>query len=225
MAMNYIETFEGASQTGTKTSLLGTAETRGFNAVLYEQIRRRLGFTPEQFLRRLKYMVIGGRSSSKLEKFIDGKFNMANSARSMVKNNEFTTLPKQEGRWFITLSNSELGLANCVTTVQLLGTNDDVDNQGNPAPFTKGKGQGLGLELCLPEVGVYQRAADQEQPLGDAYWIAMKPISDSGGFPSVFGLERLRGSSWLRGGLAFPGHRWDPQDRLVWALPQVTSNP
>lgn len=192
----------------------------------YEQIMSRLRITPEQFARRPRYMVIGGRNSSELEKFIEGKSNVGYHASSMLTNcNEFTTLPQPEGRWFITLSNAELGLDDWVTTTQLLGTNDDVDNQGNPAPFTKGIGQGLGLELCLPEVGVYQRAADQEQPLGDAYWMAMKPIADSDGSPSVFQLERYEGGFWLLDGWAYPARRWNPRDRLVWALPQVTSKP
>lgn len=116
---------------------------------------------------------------------------------------------------------AELGLDDWVTTNQLLGTKDDVDNQGNPAPFTKGIGQGLGFELCPLEVGVYQRAADQGQPLGDAYWMAMKPITASDGNPDVFELGCRRGGLWLVGAWAVPGDGWDPQNRLVWALPKL----
>lgn len=206
--------------------LLATVETPVFNIASYEQIISRLRITPEQFAQRSRYMEIGGRNASELEKFIEGKSEVGDYVRSMVRNqDEFTTLPQPDGRWFITLSNTELGIDNWVTTAQLLGTKEDVDKQGNPAHFSKGIGQGLGLELCLPEAGIYQRAADQGQPLSDVYWMAMKPITDSGGNPNVFRLERGEGGLWLNGRWAFPGHRWDPQSRLVWALPQVPSKP
>ncbi|MFI5205361.1 MAG: hypothetical protein ACHQVK_00305, partial [Candidatus Paceibacterales bacterium] len=111
------------------------------------------------------------------------------------------------------------------TTAQILGTKDDVDEQGSPAPFTKGRITELGFELCPPEVGVYQRLIDRNQEMNTAYWIAMKPMSASDGYPHVFKLARHRGGLWLDDDWAVPGIRWGPEGRLVISFPQVTSKP
>ena len=79
-------------QAETKTSLLAAVETPTFDIAPYEQLVSRLRITPEQFARRSRYMVIGGRNSSELEESIEGKSNVGNYARSMIRNHEFTTL-------------------------------------------------------------------------------------------------------------------------------------
>lgn len=204
-------------------------ETPAFNVAPYEQIVSKLRITPEQFASRARYLEIGGRNASQLEKFIKGKRNVQGIARSIIRNpNEFKTLARSEGRWFVLLANTELGLLDdFIMSDQLLGTETDVDSQGKPAPFTKGRGQELGLKLCLPETGIYQAAADQDQPLDDVYCIAMKPITASYGYPSIFGLGRDSDGLWLRDVWISPGpgRWWYPSARLVWALPQVASKP
>lgn len=50
-------------------------------------------------------------------------------------------------------------------------------------------GQAKGYNVCDPEVGLYLRLQDTEQPLWDWYWVAMEPISDRYGDPRVFALE------------------------------------
>lgn len=74
------------------------------------------------------------------------------------------------------------------------------------------------LELCRAEVGPHQAIADKDQPLGDAYFIMHEPITDRGGLPDVFFLERDGHGLWLGCGWAGPGSRWDPGYRLVVAL-------
>lgn len=48
-------------------------------------------------------------------------------------------------------------------------------------------GKTKGYNLCEPEVGLYLRLQDLNQPLNDIYWMAMEPILDRDGHPSVFG--------------------------------------
>lgn len=167
---------------------------------------------------------IGGKKPTNLEKLLKDVSYTSDYAKSLIGNrNEFYTLPGQTNIRLAMLPNHALGFNGWATTAQVLGTKDDVDDNGKPAPFTRGRGQELGFELCPPEVGIYQRKADTKQELGDTYWIAMKPIADRHGYPHVFGLGRGEDGLWLGGIWAYPNYRWSPEYRLVWALPQVAS--
>lgn len=53
------------------------------------------------------------------------------------------------------------------------------------------------------------------------YYIAHEPIADRSGDPSVFGLVRDEDGLWLCDGWADPRRRWDPENRLVFALRNI----
>lgn len=78
-------------------------------------------------------------------------------------------------------------------------------------------GQERGYNLLHPEVPLYLRLFDINQPRG-IYWAAMDPVLDSGGDPCVFVLEHFDGGLWLRARWASPGSLWGPEDRLVFSV-------
>ncbi|MBU0648581.1 hypothetical protein KJ969_00520 [Patescibacteria group bacterium] len=74
----------------------------------------------------------------------------------------------------------------------------------------------LGLELCPPEVGPQLRLQYPDQPNGEWLLIAMEPIADSDGDPSVFRVGHDDGGRWLYGGYGDPGRRWGAGSRWVF---------
>ena len=80
-------------------------------------------------------------------------------------------------------------------------------------------GQAKGYELCDPEVGLYLRIHDSNQPVNDVYWMAMEPIADRRGDPYVFGLEHDSDGLWLRARWTALGLLWRPGRRLAFSLP------
>jgi hypothetical protein len=79
----------------------------------------------------------------------------------------------------------------------------------------------LGLELCPAWVGPQLRVDYEDQPIDEWLFVAMEPIADSGGDPSVFRLGRDGGLLWLRGSWAEPDSRWYPDYQFVFSFPQV----
>lgn len=76
----------------------------------------------------------------------------------------------------------------------------------------------LGYDLCPPETALYLRLLEEEEK-GTYYWIAMNPISDSGGSPNVFDVKRNGdGKRWLDAGWAFPDVQWRLDSRIVFRL-------
>lgn len=172
---------------------------------------------------RVEDLAIGGRSKNQLGNDLKQKNIECNYVEDMIENPDFTTLPASEVIKTVRLKVQDLGFKNGATTTEIIGTKDDIDEHGKPAPFTKGRITRLGLDLCLPEVGIYQRLKDTKQPLGEWYYIAMKPLTDRVGFPGVFELARVVGGGlWLVRQWALPAHRWSPEDRFVFSLRKET---
>lgn len=109
----------------------------------------------------------------------------------------------------------ELGMA----TVQELGFEK---NPTTTELFDRIKS--LGYELCPPMTGLHLRLNDYDQKVG-WYYIAMEPIADSGGRPSVFSVERVVGGGrWLNTPWAYPRAQWSLDNRLVFRLRKETLN-
>jgi len=53
----------------------------------------------------------------------------------------------------VVLSIADLGFAEGALTREIIGSDEDRDLFGNAAPFTGGRGNRLGLELCPPDLG------------------------------------------------------------------------
>ena len=159
------------------------------------------------------------KGKSKVELMRDLDYEKINYpyAKAMIESHEFTVSPP-ETIITVRLKVADLGLKNGGTTAEIIGTKDDVDEHGNPAPFTKGKMTDMGLVLCPDDFGIYRRLKDSTQPLDDYYWIAMRPIADRGGYPRVFGLHRREDGLWLHGYWAEPDLGWDPEGVVVFRL-------
>lgn len=80
------------------------------------------------------------------------------------------------------------------------------------------KAEELGLELCPPQVGPELRLTYKDQPYNDYLRIAMKQITDSGGYPHVFGLDRDGGGLWLDDSWAKPDGEWYPGRKFVFRI-------
>lgn len=103
---------------------------------------------------------------------------------------------------FVKVQVKDLGFTEMPTTVELF----DCDRLAK-----------YGLDLCDPEDAPHIRLADQEQPKGTWYWIAMEPISDSDGRPRVFAVERRGdGGRWLHAYYTSPGDRWPLVSTIVF---------
>ncbi len=79
--------------------------------------------------------------------------------------------------------------------------------------------QELGHSLCEPADGPAIRLALKDQRRGDYFWTAMNQITDSGGNPSVFYVDRNGGGeSWLSAPWVDSGGEWNLGDGVVFRL-------
>lgn len=147
-----------------------------------------------------KTITIGTKTKDQLLKeFEKKKINISDYAKNMVNKIDFST--KKETIDLVKLRVSELGLKDYPTTDEI---------------YTKAKE--LGYNLCPPEVALYLRLKDENQPLGDWYRIAMKQISDRYGYPSVFNLVHHDDGLWLYDSWARSDRRWYPDDECLFRL-------
>jgi len=112
---------------------------------------------------------------------------------------------------------TQLGCPEGATTREILGAQDDIDNDGHPAPFTSGRGCELGLELCSPQVAPHLRLEYKDQPLGERLFVAMKPIHSSDGEPRIFVVEHNDQGRSLDAARARPDDMWQPGDIFVFS--------
>lgn len=133
---------------------------------------------------------IGGKNAEELEAALKiAQITVGAYARDMLRNPKFANSlhydPKKLS--LVMLDSVNLGYPRGATTRQLLVRGDD-----------------LGLDKCPPEVGVYQRLADDlDQKFNSFYYIVMDRIEDSYGIPGIFGLGATAAADccWVRVGL------------------------
>ena len=164
---------------------------------------------PEGKIRR-QQIEIGGKTKEQLQNEMkQAGVNISSYAEDMIKSSDFTTLPVTQTLDTVRLKVGDLGLSGYPTTDQVYK-----------------KAQELGLELCPAEVGPHMRLQTKDQPSGDYYWIGMKQITDSAGYPGVFHLARLGDGLWLDDHWARPGSKWLPSLEFVFSLRKSeTQNP
>lgn len=122
-----------------------------------------------------------------------------------------TTYPKKkENIDLVILTPKDLGFTSYCTTTQLF-------DEANLAKY--------GVELCPAYVAPFLRQEYMNQPNGEWLYIAMNPITDSGGNPGVFGVGRRDGGEvWLYGDWADPGDVWNLGGRFVFRLRKVSQS-
>lgn len=127
-------------------------------------------------------------------------------AKDLISN--FTPSKKKEEIDLVILTPRELGFMEIPTTQELF----------NSTFLEK-----HGLELCPPDVGPLLWQICTDQPNNDWLYIAMNPIIDSGGYPSVFGVGCGAGGRWwLDGRWAHPTDRWFLGSVVVFRLRNVS---
>lgn len=117
------------------------------------------------------------------------------------------------------LTVASLGLPDGSTTQQILGSALDVDDQGNSAPFSLGRAQQLGLNLCPPAIAPEYRLAYKDQPIGEKLYVAMQPITSSDGEPRIFLIARSADGSALDAARARPDDAWKADDKFMFCMP------
>lgn len=154
---------------------------------------------------RISELTIGGKDKEQLIQYLDEfKIQRSRYADNIIARPEFTTIPNQEQIKTLRLKVSDLGF-----------------NQDRPTTEQiYAKAEYLGLELCPPEVGVYQRLKDINQPDGDWYNMGMKQIAGSDVDLSVFALSRSGNELWLGYRWAFPTFTWRLNDEFMFTLPK-----
>ncbi len=80
------------------------------------------------------------------------------------------------------------------------------------------KAKKMGLDLCPPQVGPQLRFDYKDQPEGEWLTVAMKPIADSDGGPSVFDVGRFGDDLRLDDRWTRPDNEWDPGNRFVFSV-------
>lgn len=115
----------------------------------------------------------------------------------------------------VILTVADLGFPEAATTREIIGTDHDTDQHGNSAPFTGGRGQELGLKLCPPEVAPQFRLKYQDQ-IGEALYVAMKPIVGPDGEPSIFVVGHNADGLFLDAARARPDDKWHPNSKFLF---------
>ena len=198
-----------------------------------------LGFSPHLRIRYpdgrllLDWVQIGTYSAEELEKKIDEavvgtkkeKISSSRYARSMMQNKAKFIDPVNarhaackeapETLDLICLRVRDLGFTEDPTTREIMGASDDVDDEGRPAPFTRGRITQFGFALCPPETGPYQRLSHVDQPMNDRYRIGMEPTAASDGVLGVFRLARCEDGGWLDSDWASPDGQWFLDDEIL----------
>lgn len=112
---------------------------------------------------------------------------------------------KKEDIGLVCMSVRELGFTEYPTTTELFARIKEIG------------------ELCPGEVGPALRLAYTDQPPGKWVYLAMEPITDSVGDPSVFRVKRdSDGEQWLDASWAGPGGQWGLDGRIVFRLRKDT---
>ncbi|KXK08872.1 MAG: hypothetical protein UZ21_OP11001000430 [Microgenomates bacterium OLB22] len=156
---------------------------------------------PEGKIRRQSVEIGGKTKEQLLSELEQAGVYVTSYAEDMINSPDFTTLPIPQTLHTVRLKVGDLGLSGNPTTGRVYR-----------------KMQELGLDLCPAEVGPHMRLATKDQPLGDYYWIVMKQITDSDGYPNVFRLVRYEDGLWSDARWAGPGSEWNPDDEFVFSL-------
>jgi hypothetical protein len=77
-------------------------------------------------------------------------------------------------------------------------------------------GPHLRLQLPDPPEGSIGHPATQHRAPPGSLTLASAPLAEDDETPKGFYLRRIEGVPWLRGYRSWPGHRWSPEDMLVF---------
>lgn len=166
-----------------------------------------------EFYSRLKppeKVPTGGRTAEQLEGAMEeANINISNPAHEMMHR---TTTIDEYGTFTTTKETKTIDF------VRLKVKDLFRDSKSHIFEEILSKAKELGLEPCQSEDGPNYRLHYTNQPEGEWVYIGMKQISDSFGYPHVFGLSRAGGGLWLRDDWSRPTYTWNPWDEFVLRL-------
>ncbi len=156
---------------------------------------------PEKKIRR-KHVEIGGKTAEQLVRELErAGINISDYARSMLESREFVAGKNREAATLIRLTVGDLGFRTNATTDQIYE-----------------RAKTLGLELCPADTGPNYRLQYLNQPLGEDTYVAMKPITGRGGYPSVFNVDHNDDGLWLDYYWTEPDFECYPVNQFVFRL-------
>ena len=167
--------------------------------------------------------LLGENKERQLKALSDHGIHVGSYARSMVEKPDFIPSPEEQQIDIAILHVGDLGIPkDYPTTADIFGTEEDLDKNGQSAPFSKGKMSELDLNLCSADTAIsYVLQQGKNVEMGNPLWFAMKPITDDDGYPFVFEVERYDNGLWLDSYWTNPDDKWNPDVRVALALPQV----
>jgi len=158
-------------------------------------------FFPERKIRRHS-IKIGGKTKEQLQQELEeAGTKITPHAKKMINSPDFTTLPVVEEILLVRLNVSQLGLLGNPTTNQV-----------------DARARKLGLGLCPAEVGPQLLLQDVVPEVGELFYISMKQIANSVGYPCVFYQARDRDAPWLLDHVMMPAYKWSPNSEFVFSL-------
>lgn len=199
------EIAQNQEQITAETKVYIGKPTPGIFDLLPRNVEHIYASFPEGKVSRESIMA-GGIPVKEYEEGLKQKGGFSGYAGSLMENPDFVTLTDREPIDLITLRVQDLGFTEYPTTDQLYE-----------------KASELGLELCPPEVGPDYLLQNPTLDMYEWRYIAMKPITDSGGRPGVFGLARYGGGLWLGAYWAGPAGKWGLDGRVVFRHRKLNS--
>ncbi|MBI2596039.1 hypothetical protein HYW46_04890 [Candidatus Daviesbacteria bacterium] len=155
---------------------------------------------------QIQDLTIGGKQKEQLLKDLR-EANIKLPFDDLIESYDFTTLPGSKIITVVRLKVKDLGFTRVFTDLMYQRASD------------------LGLDLCLPEVAVYQRLKDISQPPERSYWIAMKQIADRYNILHIFHLVHRQDGLWLDCNRVLPiGGRWNSDYEFVFTLRKSKSS-
>lgn len=135
---------------------------------------------------RLPDLTIGGKTPKELEEMLDlGGIRVSDYARDLLRSPGFTTLPDEQAISLVRVKSIGILPGGRFPTLSEILR----------------RAGAFGLGEYPPEVAVYLRLADKDQPLGitETYWLANKPIIDKKGESGFFRLAHYEDGLLLDG--------------------------
>lgn len=174
-------------------------------------------------------LTIGGTpKKEQLAQFAQRNGDIGSNARIMLESGAYEALQSEVQVNMVVVTVGDLvpnPKGAYATAEEIIGREDDVDDQGNPAPFTRGKMSELGLYFLPHQAPLdYLNKKGDDLKVGDQLWFATKTLAARDGDPCLFGVGRDRNRLWLSGRWTNPGRRWRPDRRVAFGLSQVTNS-
>jgi len=117
----------------------------------------------------------------------------------------------------VILQVDQLGFAEGATTAEIIGAEEDLDEQGRSTPFSSGRAKFLGLALCASDFAV-EAATKLDVPPGEVWYFGMRPVHGPDGEPAILALNHTSGKKVLDGAHARPNDKWSPSCKFVFCV-------